>query len=393
MKIIYSYQWNDRKEFDIRRGGRSDDPAVLMLQNQHYFSSVFENEINKKLKYETGIQYINISNRNDNEATGRMPLIPHYNSNEPSVFFVIKNQKQDFLWEAGLRYSYLHRDVINISADYPRVLEYEEDRFHNFGLSSGFSYQWNKFFNSNFDIGMRYRSPEVNELYSFGVHQSVSSYEIGDKKLKTEKSIKAVMKNRLKLTNSLHLSNLTYLQAVNDFIYLQPSNDTVTIRGRYRVYRYMQADSYIYGFDTKVSFEPTKHIKFNSSFSIVRGYNREEDLFLVNIPADNLTNSVNFLFKNNAKFQNSQLSLFSKHVARQHRISVEDGQDFYPPPKGYFTVGLKGETTFEVHKLRTNVYFSLENALNRNYRDYLNRMRYFANDIGRNLTIGMSCEF
>jgi iron complex outermembrane receptor protein len=40
-----------------------------------------------------------------------------------------------------------------------------------------------------------------------------------------------------------------------------------------------------------------------------------------------------------------------------------------------------------------NLSFKISNLLNTSYRNYLNRLRYFSDDLGRNFSLSMSYKF
>jgi iron complex outermembrane recepter protein len=46
-----------------------------------------------------------------------------------------------------------------------------------------------------------------------------------------------------------------------------------------------------------------------------------------------------------------------------------------------------------VQERMLSVYLSVENLMNNSYRDYLNRLRYFAHDMGRNFSIKLNYSF
>ncbi|MGB0427326.1 MAG: hypothetical protein ACPGEC_00185 [Flavobacteriales bacterium] len=58
-----------------------------------------------------------------------------------------------------------------------------------------------------------------------------------------------------------------------------------------------------------------------------------------------------------------------------------------------YPFGFKISAEKQWSKLRLNTFIRTENLLNHNYRDYLNRQRYFADDLGFNLIVGTSIVF
>jgi iron complex outermembrane receptor protein len=56
-------------------------------------------------------------------------------------------------------------------------------------------------------------------------------------------------------------------------------------------------------------------------------------------------------------------------------------------------LGLTASTSVEWKESKLRFHLSVDNALNEKYRDYLNRLRYFADEPGLNVTVGMNFSF
>ena len=87
--------------------------------------------------------------------------------------------------------------------------------------------------------------------------------------------------------------------------------------------------------------------------------------------------------------QNIEFQINSRFVFEQKNLL--SSQDFVSPP--YSLVGLKVSAEKQLRKLRLNMFVRAENLLNETYRDYLNRQRYFADDLGFNLIAGINISF
>jgi iron complex outermembrane receptor protein len=61
-------------------------------------------------------------------------------------------------------------------------------------------------------------------------------------------------------------------------------------------------------------------------------------------------------------------------------------QDYKAPPPGYTLVNLNASTTILISKLPVTIGIGIRNMLNTKYRDYLNSMRYFTDEMGRNIS-------
>ena len=77
-------------------------------------------------------------------------------------------------------------------------------------------------------------------------------------------------------------------------------------------------------------------------------------------------------------------------IEGQSVVSLEDEIfDFLAAPDGYFL--LNGQLRAEKKNFGLNLIVT--NALNTSYRDYINAMKFFANDIGRNINLRITYKF
>ena len=63
------------------------------------------------------------------------------------------------------------------------------------------------------------------------------------------------------------------------------------------------------------------------------------------------------------------------------------------PPDDYFLIGLQVGTNFEWQESSLKVSLRAENLMNTTYRDYLNRLRYFADENGINVSLNLNYRF
>jgi iron complex outermembrane receptor protein len=102
------------------------------------------------------------------------------------------------------------------------------------------------------------------------------------------------------------------------------------------------------------------------------------------------------------------LELQSESVFRQHRYPdfnfetdiIVDGEvvpvivDISTPPKGYQLFHFYSEMKFKAFKkLDTTIALSVQNMLNTDYRDYLNRQRFFIDEMGRNIQLQLKINY
>jgi iron complex outermembrane receptor protein len=67
--------------------------------------------------------------------------------------------------------------------------------------------------------------------------------------------------------------------------------------------------------------------------------------------------------------------------------------DFMPAPKAYTLLNLEVGTKIPVGDKELSVILSGENLLNTSYRNYMNRLRYYADDTGRNIMLRLKYNF
>ncbi|MBT5163934.1 MAG: TonB-dependent receptor, partial [Lentimicrobiaceae bacterium] len=126
-------------------------------------------------------------------------------------------------------------------------------------------------------------------------------------------------------------------------------------------------------------------------YSCLNGHDLSNDIPLVYMPPNNLYADFSYYIPKFGKFQNIEFQINSRLVFEQKNILPS--QDFLAPPESYYLIGLKASAEKQLSKLRLNMYVRVENLLNETYRDYLNRQRYFADDLGFNLIVGINISF
>ena len=68
--------------------------------------------------------------------------------------------------------------------------------------------------------------------------------------------------------------------------------------------------------------------------------------------------------------------------------------DISTPPSAYHLLNFNSSINIKTnYKYRLVVSFEIANLLNRSYRNYLNRLRYYSHDLGRNFVFGIKHEF
>jgi iron complex outermembrane receptor protein len=391
LTLRYGGQLNYRNEFDVRRSGRSDQPALSIAQNTQFIESIYQFPLGD-VGFITGIQYNFTDNTNDNASTGRMPLIPDYRANQTSAFAIGKYTYSRWLLEFGGRFDYKDLEVLTITETFPREIERKDLQFSNYSLSAGARYEAGQMMDVKLDIGLVQRQPEVNELFSSGLHQGLASVEYGNPNLKAEQSFKAVLDFDIEAGNEWFIQALAYYHTINNYIYLMPTGDfEVNISGSFPVFIYSQTDARLLGADFLIARAIGKQWKATIVASFLRGDDLVNSEALIFMPANNALARLAYSLADGKKWRNKTLELNGKFVARQNHYNTN--QDFLPPPDGYFLLGLQAGANVHFGHSSLLLNLRIDNALNTVYRDYLNRQRYFADDLGINVSLRVGYNF
>jgi iron complex outermembrane receptor protein len=147
--------------------------------------------------------------------------------------------------------------------------------------------------------------------------------------------------------------------------------------------------------DFSTIYQITSQLETKIQYSYLKGDDNSQGIPLIFMPANNIYGALTYDVKNwrlgRSKLENIELQLNNRFVFEQTHILPE--QDFIQPPKAYNLIGAKVSLERQAGKFRFNFYARAENILNMVYRDYLNRQRYFADDLGVNIIAGINVKF
>lgn len=394
--LTFATQLNIRKEFDVRRSGRSDIPALDIKQYSYFLEAKYNKEYQNNFKLHTGLQF-NLTDNTNQPETGILPLIPDYFNYESGMFLLLTKTQNKSLFELGLRYDNNTQKVVTISQTTPREIIRFNNTYHNISTSAGWNYNVTDELGFSVNSGYAVRNPATNELYSGGLHQGVSGIEEGNINLQSEKSWKTTLGANIGIHHIFHLESLLYYQSINDYIFLNPQNEfRLTIRGAFPVFAYAQTDARIFGFDLNGDIEISESLHTQIKYSYIKGDDVENDLPLINIPTNNFLGSLTYAFLKpitlgRLQLENAEIEINNKYVFRQNHLL--ETQDFALPPEAYNLFGFSFSTDIQVKKTRWRIVAKVDNLFNIKYRDYLNRQRYFADDLGLNASFGVNLKF
>ncbi len=383
-------QLNDRNEFDLHRP-RNDSIAALNHPELTFRLSTLTNDIvwdHKPIAGQIAGQVGVSSLYQFNLMNGR-PLIPNFNQFSIGLFWIERYVKNNWELEAGARYDYrtlsTHRIVsrLKVSNDFT---------FSNFSGTAGVSRQLGGNFSARLNFGTAWRAPNVSELFSDGVHHGAAAYEKGDSTLAPEKALNTI--GSIKYASTQFTVELgAYYNYIADYIYLKPQSEPIlTIRGAFPYFKYTQTNAVFKGIDLSVGWAFLKNMTFTGKLSYLRVYDKRNESYLVMIPPNRLDNQLKYVIPKIGTFNNVFVSVGNLLVAQQRRVPAFS--DFAPPPSAYSLWNVQAGTKIAVsEKNSLEIGMSVQNLFNTVYRDYLNRFRYYTDDIGRNVSLRLKWQF
>ncbi|MEY3437012.1 MAG: hypothetical protein RL335_1468 [Bacteroidota bacterium] len=404
INVTGSYQFNQRREYDIVRSTTRIAPQLQLGLHTAGLDAVLDHFGGKGLKGSVGISGM----YQINQYTYRY-FIPNYQSLSLGLFIAEKYTIGNWVIEGGARFDY--KNIRNITDN-------DAAPFHTLmggELAPGIAYGKRNFNGLSGNIGLNYhqdnwkfvlsgttawRAPQVNELFSNGLHHGAARIETGRSDLQTERSLgiaSAIEYHDEKLFFDIDV----YHKRISDFIYLRPSfPPQLTIRGAFPTFAFDQTDARLNGIDIQLSYLVDHHLRMQAKGSLLRAKDLVTNDWLIQMPADRYEVSAEYLLKDGRKFRQSYMKASVQHVRQQTRVpstgNIElpvtgggtiKSSDYATPPPAYTLSGIEFGTKLDVQHRDLSIILSVTNLFNIRYRDYMNAFRYFADDMGRNISL------
>ena len=390
METNLSFQNNQRKEFDVRRGDRSNIPANSLSLSTQIFDLTLLEKTKSKRQAKYGFTILNQVNSNE-PGTGIRPLLPNYNRNQIGAFISQEIHLKNWLIETGIRYDYEY----NLAQKFDRQNNLLKPiyRFSIWSASAGITYTFTNNIQLSSLLAYAHRPPHISELLSEGLHHGAATIEEGDPSLNTERSLNWSNTLSLNYPKKLKIELTGYINPITDFIYLQPQPEPrLTIRGAFPVYNYTQSDALLRGIDFSIQWFINEYFSYAFQANSLRANHSVDNTPLILIPSDRLNHNIEWSKKAaTGKFNEFFVRLSHEIVSRQSRFPVN--QDLSDPPPGYQLFNLNIGTQLKLKASTLGFQFGVDNMFNKSYRNYLDRQRYFADSLGRNLILKINYEF
>ncbi|MFD0962515.1 TonB-dependent receptor [Pseudofulvibacter geojedonensis] len=424
LSLQYDYQNNKRFEFDKRVGDDRNKPAVDLTLQTHSILSDFKFDANNNRVFHAGV----LTRYQDNFAnpdTGVRRLIPDYQKIDLGAYITsLFKLNSKLSIDAGLRYDFNRIDakkfyqesrwnsngynedfsdiIIDDNVTGNQLLVNPIFNYHNISISTGLMYNINKKSHFSFNYTLSNRAPNPSELFSDGLHHSAARIELGDLRIKQEHS------NRFSTSYNFNndkfsINSELFLNSIKDFIYLEPTGSEFTIRGEFPVWEYKQTNALLFGLDANLQYQLNSNWIVSNKTSFVHGEDKKNKRSLIDMPPFNTVTSFTF---NKGKWLDLTCTLKSELVVKQNRYPNNNFEVYIPQtdsnelidisstPAGYHLLHfISSIKVYQESKTPIEIGVNVNNLLNTSYRNYLNRLRYFSDDIGRNMMISLKINY
>lgn len=380
LELVYGLQYNNRREYDNHGPLRFQDVPAFHLK-------LFTNSVDVRWHHVPlgglfgtfGVSGI----VQGNQTLGKGFLIPGFDLLQGAAYAQEEWGSGPWSLSGGARVDVVQQTTLAYQ-DAGIQSPAGTRRWSGFAGSLGAAYRLTEAWEASLRLAQAWRPPTVNERYAQGVHHGTAQYELGDASLRSERSQGVEAGLRYTGTRaSLDVS--AYRNVIDGFIYLEPRDPVVTIRGTFPAFTYAQTDALMRGVELAGSVALTGWLSLDANATVIRGRDRRREQPLYDMPADRglVTLRVNGLGDRVGPWE-----LGVGTVLVREQDGVPEGTIYTLPTDGYAL--LQGNVAWRqlaIGDRAFDVTLSVTNALNARYRDYLSRYRLFVDDAARDVVL------
>lgn len=385
IKINVGFQSNSRKEdegTELTASGGTP-PQLNLLLNTFSYDVQWINNYSDDGQFTLGTSGIFKNNKNK----GTRILVPDADISGAAVFGYFKQSFTPITLEGGFRYDYnkIKTKQMGVgdtagSLNMPAL----DLSYNTLNGAIGGSVSLTDRINVKLNFSTGFRSPNLAELSSNGVHEGTYRFEVGDPGLKTEKNLQLDAGLSYQ-SNSLSMYASYFRNRVLDYIYLQPA---LLYVGPYDLYQYLQTDALLYGGEISLNYKPVSRLLLKASYSTVTG-EKDGGGYLTFMPADKIIAEADYYVEDIGFFKAPYLMLRSRVYLKQDKVSY--GEKVTP---GYNLVdaAVGADVYWNGHPV--NISLAVNNIFSKTYADALSLLRPIGvYDIGRNIILSASYHF
>ena len=404
LKAIIGYQQNRRQEFEE---SMDEYELYFKLHTLTYDLRYVTNEFNG-WKLSTGIGGMYQKSVNEGEEY----LIPDYRLFDFGLYATATKTLGDcWTLNGGVRYDYrrLHGDALQEDGEM-RFTDFSR-HFNGLTGSVGAVCNINEHVNLRLNVARGFRTPNMSELASNGIHEGSIRYELGSQQLKAEYSLQADL--GIDFTSQYVSAQLAlFANRIDNYIFTHRVPEE--IEEGYLTYAYTQGDARLLGFEAGIDFHPIHSVHFSNTFSYVDAqlmHASQDTKYLPFTPVPKWSSELKWELSHHSHstvahhherhpFHRSLLNNLyiaaglDCYLKQTHIYSADDTETATP---AYALLSLSAGTDLQINgKKVAELYITADNLLNRAYQNHLSRLKYADENIvtgrrgvynmGRNIT-------
>ena len=393
LQLRYGYQRNDRREFEIVRRSTSGAQLVFDLSS-HAVEATLDHRLGGGFSGLAGVS--GLYQHNDHE--GRR-FIPDYDRFVGGVFVIERYATEGFEAAVGLRYE---RQAL--ATEQPTRIAPNQNpperfnlNFDAFMASIGVAFEPEPAWRFGLHLATATRIPTIDELFLQGLVPGAAAFIQGDRNLSPEQTLNVGVDIGFAY-DRIDAQATAYLHRIDNYIYQAPELDEdgnpafrALITGRLPSFAYINVDALYAGGSLELNVRPLAGLEISANASYVRARDLTNDAFLINIPADAYEVRVTYRPPDWGLLTESSIWVENVWARRQDEFDIN--ADFADPPDGYHLLNAGLGTTMSIAGQPIRVSLDLQNLLDAAYRDYLSRLRLFADEPGFSAILRMSVPF
>ncbi len=277
-----------------------------------------------------------------------------------------------FHFEFGGRLNYDNIKPLEEKPD-AKIGYIRERQFNTFSLSVSSLYELTDIVFLGINLSKSSRVPTIEELFSEGPHLAAYSYEIGNPDLNAESGFGSEFFIYHKFEKLFFNINVFYNNLNN---YIIPRNTgEINYATFLPIYATTGVGAEFYGIENQIDWKISELFTLNNSFSYTRGIFKSGGS-LPQIPP--FKGLVELIFN----YENITIGFGTEWAAKQDKVD-----QFEEPTAGYVIFNNYFQYIFQTGEAVHTVSLSIDNLLNKEYRNHLSRIKSILPEAGINFRI------
>ena len=260
-------------------------------------------------------------------------------------------------------------------------------QFGNASWLGSLKYEPQNAFTLTFNAGSSFRIPTAIELAANGIHHGSFRHEMGSANLSSEKGY-FIDGSAEYQKGQFSVAVSPYLYYFTNYIFLAPTGEWSKLPHAGQIYRYMQSEAVMGGFEVSATQEFGKHLELlvNGEWLMNKQVGSNGGYPLPFSPPANIFAELSYKLKPEGKLGGTKVSVHCKKAFEQNRIARNEAVT-----PGYQIIGLGLHTTIKTGGKKILVNVQAHNILNTKYFNHISFYRKLEiPEPGRNIQVLLS---